>query len=177
MKRLPRSPSRTTAGFAFSILNRAIKEGFADRAFGKAEMQEVLAFFDTPEPECVFCGSLEVARWDHLFPISRGGDTVLGNMVLACARCDDSKQHLDFEEWMLSDQRYSPNTRGVKNLDARIARINEYEKAYSYEPMQIERRLNATEFNTMNSLQTRMAQLKDELEELIQDHRERTGKS
>jgi len=31
MSKLPRSPSRTTTGFAFSILDRAIRENFADR--------------------------------------------------------------------------------------------------------------------------------------------------
>ena len=43
---------------------------------------KVLDFFDPTPHECIFCGNLDVKRWDHLVPISKGGDTVLGNMVL-----------------------------------------------------------------------------------------------
>ena len=72
-----------------------------------------MAFFGKNPPECVFCGNREVKRWDHLVPVMKGGETVLGNMVPACARCDDSKQAFPFEEWMVSDAKWSPKSRGV----------------------------------------------------------------
>lgn len=97
---LPRALARTTSGFAFSILNRALLEGISDRKFGAAEMRRLLEYFGSDQPRCVYCGAIELARWDHLIPVKAGGDTVLGNMVPACAPCDDSKRDLDFAQWL-----------------------------------------------------------------------------
>jgi hypothetical protein len=83
-----------TTGFGFSFLERSIRESFASRRFGKAYMEQILGELSDGRVECVYCGSPEVHRWDHLFPVAAGGDTVVGNMVPACARCDDSKQDL-----------------------------------------------------------------------------------
>ena len=78
--KLPRVPQRTTTGFSFSNVERAIQEGFARRQFGKAEIRQVLAFFGDPS-QCVYCGSPDVRRWDHVVPVREGGETVLGNIV------------------------------------------------------------------------------------------------
>ena len=42
---------------------------------------------------CVYYGDQNVQRWDQLVPVNKAGETVLGNMLPACARCNDS--HLD----------------------------------------------------------------------------------
>ena len=83
MAKLPRVPGRTTPGFAFSILDRAISECLSRRQFGAVEIKQVIEFFDIDPPECVFCGATPVSRWDHLVPINGGGETLLGNMVPA----------------------------------------------------------------------------------------------
>src|SRR3990172_4325227 len=95
------------------MLNRLILDCLADRQFGKAEMKEVLAFFGQDEPSCVFCGATPIDRWDHLIPVIRGGDTVLGNIVPACSKCDDSKRDLLFEEWARSTAPGSPGLDSV----------------------------------------------------------------
>ena len=114
---LPRAPQRTTIGFAFSSVERALQEEFADRKFGKAEIESILAHFGNP-PKCAYCGD-EVRRWDHLVPVREGGETVIGNMVPACARCDDSKRNEPFQKWMLSDVRFSPKSRQVSDINER----------------------------------------------------------
>ena len=74
---LPRAPQRITPAFAFSFVDRAVREGLTLRQFGRPEMNKVVRFFYTnQEPECVYCGNNEVRRWDHLVPVMKGGDTV-----------------------------------------------------------------------------------------------------
>ena len=101
-QKLPKVPMRTNLGFVFSMLERSITDSLSVRRFGQSEMAQVLAFFNTDPPECAFCGEANVKRWDHLIPVSLGGETVIGNMVLACGRCDDSKGQRPFEQWNCS---------------------------------------------------------------------------
>jgi len=176
VKDLPLSPSRTTTGFAFSTLDRAIREGIAKRKFGKAEKEEVLDFFDNHPPECAYCGSKDVKRWDHIVPIRSGGDTVVGNMVLACSRCDDSKQHLEFEEWMKSSSRFSPQSLGVKDFQNRIKKIKSYMDHFGYQPRPLDERLDSVERETLDEILESIEKIRLELEELIRIHREATGK-
>jgi len=139
--KLPQVPQRTTPGFSFSIVKRALLECIAVRQFGKKEIKQVTAFFGGAPPVCVFCGASPIERWDHLIPVSRGGDTVLGNVVPACGRCDDSKRDLPFEVWALSSAPNSPGTPGVPDLDQRLARIREYVAKYAYQPRSPDQRL------------------------------------
>ena len=100
---LPNMPQRTTPGFAFSIVRRALLDCIADRRLGKTEIAEVLSYFGDDPPACVYCGATPINRWDHLVPISKGGDTTLGNIVPACSKCDDSKRDLPFKEWVVGN--------------------------------------------------------------------------
>ena len=104
--KLPLSPQKTTTGFAFSNVERALQESLANRQFGQQEMRKVIEFFGLPL--CVYCGSNEIKRWDHLVAVKNGGETVIGNMVPACAKCDDSKRDIAFDVWMQSDSPNSP---------------------------------------------------------------------
>jgi len=130
-KDLPPPPSRTTAGFAFSYIERCINESFARRRFGKSEMSQVLEHLSQGRVECAYCGSPEVRRWDHLFPVASGGDTVLGNMVPACARCDDSKRDIPYRQWMLSYAQFSPKSQRVPDLDLRLSALDKYVADFS----------------------------------------------
>jgi hypothetical protein len=59
--KLPKVSMRTNLGFVFAMLERSITDSLSLRKFGKEEMVEVLAFFDTNPPECVFCGTTAVS--------------------------------------------------------------------------------------------------------------------
>jgi hypothetical protein len=164
-----------TTGFAFSFIERCIKESFADRHFGKAEMQQVIDELFPESPQCVYCGSREIRRWDHLYPVAAGGDAVVGNMVPACGRCDDSKQDLPYREWVISAARYSPKSQGVPDLDIRLARIDAYVAHHRYSPRPIEQRLSPTESAELTRIRERAAELRRDLDALVNAFRERTG--
>lgn len=170
---LPRVPQRTTPGFAFSMVERALQECLATRKFGQEEIKKVLKFFRANEPECVFCGSSHVERWDHLMPVSKGGETVLGNMVPACAQCDDAMRELPFDEWMVSDDRYSPKSLGVKDIDQRIKRIKAYINYFDYTLRSLEQRLNKQELKRLKTIRSKIQEIRGDIEALIDDHRTR----
>lgn len=48
---------------------------------------------------CVYCGSSSNLSFDHIIPISRGGSSDKTNMVLACLKCNTSKNSKDVFEW------------------------------------------------------------------------------
>jgi len=138
-------------------------------------MAEILAFFGTDPPECVYCGSTDVKRWDHLVPINKGGETVLGNMVPACARCDDSKRAEPFEEWMISSVKGSPQSRGIADVAQRIERIKAYVRHFGYEIQTLEERLGRQELEMLRNIQSRLQELREDVDTLIGDYRTRTG--
>jgi len=174
-RKLPRAPQRTTPGFAFSMIGRALNGCLAARQFGQKEMAEILAFFGTDPPECVYCGSPDVKRWDHLVPINKGGETVLGNMVPACARCDDSKRAEPFEEWMTSGVNGSPQSRGIADVAQRIERIKAYVQHFDYRVRTLEERLDGQELEKLEAIQSLLQELREDVDTLIGDYRDRTG--
>lgn len=177
MVKLPFVPARTTPGFAFSILERSLKDCLAVRQFRGKEVLEVIKFFGKDPPECAFCGSLEVARWDHLIALNKGGETVIGNMVLACARCDDSKRDLPYEEWALHVSQGSPTSRGVEDVEDRLARIKAYMQHYNYAPRFLSERLSAEELQALTTIRAKLQEVRSEIDTLIQEYRSRTGYS
>jgi len=174
--KLPKVPQRTATSFSFAMIERTLKECFADRQFSpEEEVTKVLEFFfGAGQPECAFCGSSEIKRWDHLLPISKGGDTVLGNMVPACAQCDDSKQGKPFEDWMVSNAKYSPKSRGVKDVSQRIKRIKAYIQHFGYVPRSEEERLNKHELERLKIIRSKLLDIRGDIEMLIKDYRART---
>jgi 5-methylcytosine-specific restriction endonuclease McrA len=171
--RYPKVPMRTTLGFSFSMLERALFECLGDRKFGMSEIEQVLAFFKNEPPECVFCGSQEVRRWDHLIPIKKGGETVLGNMVPSCARCDDSKRDLSIEEWMLGNAPNSPKNRGMVDVERRVQRIYEYMTCFGYQPRRLEERLTPEERAQVEQVRDEMQRLQENMQDLIQNYQKR----
>lgn len=51
---------------------------------------------------CVYCGSMETLSIDHLFPRKRGGEDIAENLVLACRKCNSSKNDGDMVTWYRS---------------------------------------------------------------------------
>lgn len=173
---LPRVPQRTTPGFAFSMVERALNDCLGRRQFGMPEQAEVLAFFfGTGEPECVYCGSHEIGRWDHVVPVMQGGEAVLGNMVPSCPRCDDSKRDLAFEEWMVSGAQWSPATRQVGDVQQRAERISAYMQHFGYAPRMLEHRLEEDEASRVAQIRSVLHGVRQEMDSVIADYRARTG--
>lgn len=172
---LPNVPQRTSPSFAFSTLKRAIFESFGKRQFGHAEIEQVLDFFGNTPPECAFCGSTEVKRWDHLIPVMDGGETVLGNMMLACQVCDDSKGKSSFEEWIWGDAPKSPKSRGVEDITERVQHINKYVNHFGYQPVELDFRLNDEEKSELARIEAQLEVSRQELSGLINSYRERMG--
>jgi len=172
--KLPKVPQRITPSFAFSMIERCLLDCLGTRQFGKKEIETVLAFFGSDPPECVYCGSYEVQRWDHLVPIKKGGETVLGNMVPACAHCDDSKRDSNFYEWMISGSESSLKNRGVKDINHRMAKIKSYVQHFGYTPRSLEDRLDKDDLEWLSIIRSRIQEIRKDIDELIKDYRTKT---
>ena len=169
----PRIPRRTTTGFAFSMVERVIKEAYGKRELGQAEIQEIIKYFFNEELQCVYCGSPEVKRWDHLLPISKGGETVLGNIVPSCQRCDDSKRDEYFENWIKSNNKCSPKSRGVKDIDERIRKIKAYVKKYGYHAETLEEKLTKEERKQLEGIRSELRKVRETIEDFGEAYRRR----
>jgi hypothetical protein len=168
-------PQRTTPGIVFSNVERAISDCLGRRQFGMAEMAAVVAFFGGEPLECVFCGSTDVRRWDHLVSVKEGGETMLGNMVPACAACDDSKRHLPFDIWMRSAVPRWLMSHGTVDVEARIARIQAYVAHFGYTVTPLDKRLDAEEQAVLADIRAKLHAARAETEALIKHYRRRTG--
>ena len=112
-----------------------------------------------------------------LVAVNCGGDTVLGNMVPACSRCDDSKRDVPFEEWMRSDAQHSPKSRRIPDLDQRIIRLHEYTARYAYSPRDAEERLGVAEREELTRLRQSLLALRKEIEQFLARCREHSQTS
>lgn len=50
------------------------------------------------EGRCAYCPN-PATTWDHIVPVSKGGETVMGNIVPACSPCNSSKKATSLDEW------------------------------------------------------------------------------
>jgi 5-methylcytosine-specific restriction endonuclease McrA len=55
--------------------------------------------FDQFSNLCAYCGSNGDLHIEHVIPIAKGGNHVLGNIIPACSRCNYSKNTNPVEEW------------------------------------------------------------------------------
>lgn len=81
---------------------------------------------------CAYCGD-KSTEWDHLRAIitdqkPTGFITEIANLVPACGKCNQSKGKADWKKWMLSSAKLSPTTRGIPDIEDRIARLSKYEQ-------------------------------------------------
>ena len=53
--------------------------------------------------------------------------TELSNLIPACGKCNQSKGNKYWSDWIISDAKLSPKTRGIKNLNEKIELIKKYE--------------------------------------------------
>lgn len=97
------------------------------------EIEEALAVLGMTQEhtECVYCGNA-TTEWDHLRPLVKnrrptGYVSEIANLVPACGKCNQSKGGSDWRTWMVGPAKLSPRTRGVADLDSRIASLERYE--------------------------------------------------
>lgn len=82
--------------------------------------------------QCSYCGSA-VSEWDHLRPLvlnkkPTGFISEIHNLVPSCGKCNQSKGNKQWRDWMLSDAKLSPKTKGISDIDERIQRLERFEK-------------------------------------------------
>lgn len=97
---------------------------------------------DPDDLRCAFCGD-PATEWDHLRPLVKGKKPTgyiseIHNLVPACGKCNQSKGNKEWRKWIVSKAKKSPLSRGVKNLDERIKRLEEYEKWKENRPYKFE---------------------------------------
>ena len=159
---LAKLPTKMYPGFGISMLDRAVKEYFATRCTAADLVQLAEHFAEKGVLRCVYCGAEDPARWDHLHPVSRGGDSTPGNLVPACGRCDDSKQHRTIEEWAASKSRHRPSLGTLRAIQARVAR---YQSLFVYSPTEFDKKLNRKQRGIYLRFRAKLDALRDQLRE------------
>lgn len=81
--------------------------------------------------QCAYCGAA-ASEWDHLRPLvinklPTGYISEIYNLVPSCGKCNQSKGNKPWKAWMQSNAKLSPKTRGIKDIDKRIRRLENYE--------------------------------------------------
>lgn len=107
-----------------------------------AEVEEALSILGMKPGACVcaYCGDPRT-EWDHFRPLvankrPTGYITEIANLVPSCGKCNQSKGGSPWRKWITGAAKRSPKTRGINDLEARVARLEQYERWR--EPRQID---------------------------------------
>jgi hypothetical protein len=96
-----------------------------------------------------------------LHPVSRGGDTVPGNLVPACGGCDDSKQDREVEEWIQGTSPKRPSSDQSNRIHTAIRR---YQTKFPYKPRPFEKKLSPKERVAYLAFQSELSALRSHLQ-------------
>ncbi|MCI2959508.1 HNH endonuclease [Agromyces atrinae] len=96
-----------------------------------AQIEEALSVLGVTSKECAYCGA-ESTEWDHFRPLvdnqkPTGYISEIDNLVPACGKCNQSKGNKHWRIWMLSSARHSPASKGVVDIESRVARLEAFE--------------------------------------------------
>ena len=161
MTRLRKLPIKVSAGLGLSLIDRAVKEAFAARCL-VSDLEDLRSYFEAGgEIRCFYCDAPEPTRWDHLHAVTRGGDTVPGNLVPACGRCDDSKQDRDIDEWVRSTSKHRPPTGSLAALQDKVVA---YRERFAYSAQAFEARLSPDQLARYQRFRTEIDALRRHLE-------------
>ena len=80
---------------------------------------------------CAYCGD-KYTEWDHLRPIvldqrPTGYISEIHNLVPSCGPCNQSKGGSPWKVWMNGPAAKSPRSRGIPDLERRVALLEKYE--------------------------------------------------
>jgi len=69
--------------------------------------------------KCAYCESTEYLTIDHIVPQSKGGSDFITNVLCCCRRCNNSKSHINWEEWyaeqdFFTEERYDVIMKWIK---------------------------------------------------------------
>ena len=76
---------------------RAAKRGATVEPVDEAAIYERCGY------TCVYCGATEDLTLDHVIPLAGGGAHSEDNLVVACRRCNSSKQATPLAEWQKTE--------------------------------------------------------------------------
>lgn len=99
---------------------------------------------DANDLRCAYCGD-KATEWDHLRPLvsskkPTGYVSEIRNLVPACGTCNQSKRNKNWDDWITSDVKGSPNIRKPKDdLNVRIQRLRSYEDWGRVSPIDLEK--------------------------------------
>lgn len=158
---LDKLPIKMSPGLGLSMLDRAIKESFALRC-STADLEKVRQYFSKNGGlHCLYCGAENPSRWDHLHAVSRGGDTVPGNLVPACQRCDDSKQDKDIDEWLSGKSKHRPAPDSLARIQSKV---NAYQVHFPYKPKEFDEKLSKAQRVTYTRFRKELDSLRAHLQ-------------
>jgi hypothetical protein len=140
-------PGTTHFGRMQYNVARGLREIVAPRqTISSATWQSVLDDFGGL---CIFCGEAGTTENrgivpDHLVPVTKFGELVLGNTVPACQTCNDSR----------GEREWRPFLRSVFSGDAeaQIGRVEAHLQKYDYRPVSLEEALSASERKAYEAL-------------------------
>jgi len=100
----------------------------------EAEVDEALGILGMKRGCCVcaYCGDKK-SEWDHFRAVvlnrkPTGYITEIANLVPACGKCNQSRGNKDWRRWMNSDAAHSPRQRGVRDIEERMSRLEDFSK-------------------------------------------------
>ena len=147
----------------------------------KKEITKALGILglDSNDLRCAYCGD-KATEWDHLRPLvidqrPAGYISEIHNLVPACGKCNQSKGNKDWRKWIVSSAKLSPKTRGVKDLDSKIKRLEKFEKWKEIKPLDFKKIVGTRNWNLHWSNHQKILDLmkecqkhSDEMKKLIQ---------
>lgn len=152
-----------------------------------ARALEVLGM-DKRNVVCAYCGD-PATEWDHLNAIIRGKRptgyyTEICNLVPACGKCNQSKRNQPWREWIVGPAPRSPKSRGIADLDERIARLDAYEREFQPKTIDFPAVVGAERWEAhwanceaIQDLMRRSAVLSDEIRADLAEYAEEQGRS
>lgn len=142
-------PPLKIASRSSTISNAFVQAILPETPVDNAHRAAVLEHFGMSDDDlrCVYCGD-PATDWDHLTPLvvnrlPSGRTSGPGNMVPACAPCNQSKSGRPWATWITSRARRSPATRGIADLEDRIAVLKQFEAEFPHELFDFEQRAGA----------------------------------
>ncbi len=125
------TPMKIT-GRSSSITNAFINSIIPVIAPTEEQVKEALSILEmAPETfSCAYCGA-SASEWDHLRPLvvnkqPTGYISEIHNLVPACGKCNQSKGNKPWRQWMFSNAKLSPKTKGVTDIAQRAERLEAY---------------------------------------------------
>lgn len=121
-------------GRSSSITNAFVNAVIPSIPPSEVEIAEALSILGLSPRDlrCAYCGAPST-EWDHLRPLVRdqrptGYISEIANLVPSCGKCNQSKGSTHWKDWITSSARLSPASRGIPDLEQRVARLVDFER-------------------------------------------------